>query len=413
MRRPELYLFVAPLLGLSLSFACRSTLECEPGSLSCECAADNACNEGLICVDEVCISDDGSETSSDTAEDTTGGGSESSTTSGDGDESDASSSTDAGDGDGDSSSESGDGDSATTGDGDGDGDTTGGDGDGDACDPGFTCQDAIPNGWEGPVVVSESAAVLCPSDWPQQVHSALGTTPDFGSLECGCECDDPQGVVCGPTLGFQGTSNCTTNPFFNPDEYIGFGECLPTAGSGLAGDTFIKTWGLTTNLDDASCSPSPSETLTEPSFGGLLKSCGTSFDACGTDGYCEPPTAGAFERVCVYNSGAVACPAERFTDQIFGFDGFDDQRECSECTCSAPQGSCDVPVYYTNLACATTGQAILVASGGPSECMSNIDADYISVGNPDTSGVGCAPSEPTVTGTVTPTGSVTVCCEPI
>jgi hypothetical protein len=104
MRNRYLGLLVAPLLGGLLSTACRETLECEPGTLSCQCAANSACDDGLVCQDDICI-DDGSGDDSSEGEGTSTSTTE---TGGDGDEASSTETETTGEGD------------ATTGDGDGD-----------------------------------------------------------------------------------------------------------------------------------------------------------------------------------------------------------------------------------------------------------------------------------------------------
>ena len=99
--------------------------------------------------------------------------------------------------------------------------------------------------------------------------------------------------------------------------------------------------------------------------------------------------------------------------QVIGYDDIDDQRMCSECTCSAPEGSCDTTVYFSDLSCAGSGSALLVGSGGPTDCVSNASADYIEAGPADSSNVTCTASQSTAVGEVTATGPTTICCEPL
>ncbi|HMR76749.1 MAG TPA: hypothetical protein PKD61_16625 [Polyangiaceae bacterium] len=130
-------------------------------------------------------------------------------------------------------------------------------------------------------------------------------------------------------------------------------------------------------------------------------------------GSCAPgqtclPQPGAPYDVCVYRSGNMACPAG-YTKKSTVYDGFADTRSCSTCSCGAASSKCGGSVRFTS-GCSgfvithTSVSGCAIPAGGV-----NISTAHWAHYAPDPSGT-CPASTPTLTGAITPTGEVTVCC---
>jgi hypothetical protein len=135
--------------------------------------------------------------------------------------------------------------------------------------------------------------------------------------------------------------------------------------------------------------------------------------SCETGGKCTPALA-AGEELCVYVNDNVACPAG-FPNRIDTWDGANDNRSCSACTCGAPTGTCTGGILFRDADCMPFRDALVTLS--LNTCNSATEAEALfgttSFGAQaafSPSGGACAPSNSIPQGTVTMTGGRTVCC---
>ena len=119
--------------------------------------------------------------------------------------------------------------------------------------------------------------------------------------------------------------------------------------------------------------------------------------------------------MCIYHEADVSCP-DAYPDKHLVYAGFDDQRTCSSCACSAPVGSsctaalsvfkdgaCSVPLLGS-LPISSSGPACvdLVPAGLPLGSKT-VTALAYAAGN-------CMPSGGEASGTVEASGPSTFCC---
>lgn len=280
--------------------------------------------------------------------------------------------------------------------------TTGGEDDttGQAC-----AEDCVvlPEGWNGPVSLAEG-------DVPPACQDA--SEPEFvgysglNAPAAACDCDCGESDISCPETG-------TISNRGTPDQFACFVFVSPTwtsdVGPGCnnipdvldpAAELRLVVDGPT-NPDAASCSPSattdvPPATWSNGWTGCSVEAAVDSCELCLTEA----------EDLCIWSDGDVACNVPGFPDKTLMFDGITDGRDCSECSCGDPSGSCDATVTYR--ASDTCGLAN-VGSGQDGEC---IDAAYARgaalVFETD---FACAPSPVNAVGTADGANPRTVCCE--
>jgi hypothetical protein len=142
--------------------------------------------------------------------------------------------------------------------------------------------------------------------------------------------------------------------------------------------------------------------------------------ACNGQGVCVPAPPPNAVGPCIGRDGDVACPAS-YPDKRLLYDGaYQDGRGCTTCSCGSPVGS----------SCQCTGGNCGIGVHGQANCQGGL-LGFIPVGgncgsfttNSNTVGVilvgaqvssaGVCPAAITQpTGSVTPTGPITVCCVP-
>ena len=276
----------------------------------------------------------------------------------------------------------GDDDDDTTGGDDDDDDTTGTTGSTVECGGSNRCVAAIPDPWLGPVA--------------RQVVDADGPLPDCGGAfmdtepltpysglqaepyTCDCDCVDND-LACGGTARVRISHEAL---------FVGQSPCDP--GNGGPGGLLTVTltagvtqsyaedeieWdngdhGVTVDMVDiepaGACDAMPTEVPSPATWTNRALICGgqTAEGACGEDEVCVPdPALPYIGGVCIYRTGEFDCP-DGYPDQEVYYNDFDDDRDCSECTCDTVAGSCGaatVDLVGWNISGGTTNPEILDA----------------------------------------------------
>jgi hypothetical protein len=127
-------------------------------------------------------------------------------------------------------------------------------------------------------------------------------------------------------------------------------------------------------------------------------------------------------KVCIFRSGEYACPNDEgntFTEQHVFYDGVQDDRQCSACTCGAPTGSaCTATIsIYKGAGCSgsTVVQGLTISSS--SETCTDIQLPGQALGSKKAEATTYLPGTcPAMggdgSGIAIPTGSATLCCRP-
>lgn len=275
----------------------------------------------------------------------------------------------------------------------------------------------IPLGWSGPVVLAEAAtgepALACTGAFGSHAFTRFADlwAPD---AECGCTCGEAVGTTCPDASLIQTSANCLVSE----DAAI-----LLEEGCNDVPNVAGEDWRVPVPVPQGGACAGHATTEAPPvEFGSHVVACGpTGAEAeaevgaeagCGADETCVPaPDDGA--PWCVWAEGEQACP-DGFPARRLAFgDEVDDTRGCTECSCGAPEGECDMSAVVLNglnNACGVIqGAPLLVLDAG--ECGhfggNLLSVDVFAAPEPD---VACTPSTVQATGSVSATDTVTVCC---
>ncbi|MCC6897927.1 MAG: hypothetical protein IT377_03070 [Polyangiaceae bacterium] len=302
-----------------------------------------------------------------------------------------------------------------------------GDGQADCADPkctaGYTCAAAAPTGWSGIGYVDAKLGTACPDGFSPATSLYDAATLAAQKASCTCGCNTPSNVLCraqlqcnsgGSCSGGTGTSvygNCSTIPTPNPGST---NSCkvseLAASGGQCAASVKALAPPVAWSASARSC--------TQPTVGACTN----------TAEVCVQKLAGA-KGPCISHPGDVACPAPGpYSQKTVYFDGkVNDTRGCSTsgCSCGAPSGgtcacsasTCGVVVMGPNNCSGTSGLALVPVTG---QCTTftdtgNGDSNWgvFRTGTSVTSPGACSPSGGgTPTGSVEPSGAITVCCTP-
>jgi hypothetical protein len=266
---------------------------------------------------------------------------------------------------------------------------------------GGTCVESPPLGWS-------LVEVAFSSTMPASCGTAFGGTSwlSYDTLSapaatCGCSCGAPSGFTCDidltPCSWDSSTATCscgTTSSQTAPNQCV---------GGFVTGGNPVVVGGQ--------CTPNPSVTVPMTSWGGMARACSpttTPFSCAG--GTCVPAVDPTFS-LCIQQSGNVPCPSGSvYSTQHVEYTGKDDTRGCAACTCGSPSGiSCggawDI---YSDGACQSS-----VNSVGPGfgPCTGYGNSGGSGQYRPAPSGGSCTASTGAPTGSATPTGAMTFCCQ--
>jgi hypothetical protein len=257
------------------------------------------------------------------------------------------------------------------------------DGDVDCADAGCatkaSCVPPTPTDWTGPFAVYEgpsSGFNGCPADFPDASYQGnTGIMADPASCTT-CMCDLPTGEVCDlPDDLFVHDAACNAQDFCSGDMPIppSWNGSCDGSGAFPAGQT---TCGMNASMmcdtsTGVACNQSVSmaamtvvpgtcthgtstPTKTNPTWENVFVACGGPANtAIGCNGAfsCLPkPPAGYLSGLCISAPGVQPCPAGSFSNQHLAYEGFLDDRTCSDCSCDMSTGAtCSATVnVYSN-----------------------------------------------------------------
>ena len=295
----------------------------------------------------------------------------------------------------------------------GSGGATGGSGGVAACDTTKNiCAETPPGGWTGPLALYKGAGAPpgCPGSYPTKISDGkTGFNPGIPS--CACSCDPATGIGCGGVAAAvydvpNNLAGCTVNPTgYTKVWSANAGVCTKASASAVGQ---VALW-LGPPTSAGTCAPKSNHVLPTPTFSDQTRLCtGATAVAgsCGTGQTCMPQPFKPFD-VCVYHSGNLACPSA-YPQKTVVFDGYQDTRSCSACSCGNATSSCKGMVQFAST-CSSGG----IAYGAVSGCGTpspDIAATQYGTYVPNPSGT-CPASSSTLTGTAVPTGETTVCCK--
>lgn len=282
---------------------------------------------------------------------------------------------------------------------------------GSDCASDHSCVPRAAPGWSGPIVSAIAAEPpACPTEYPVLAFDA-GTDLSAPDADCACEC----GALTGScdddsvTVTTYSTSDCSGDA----DSVVSDWEtssCVrfESATFDIAGPTSTSCGGP----------GSVDEMVAQANFANLVRGCegATTDGSCADSGICLPEVESPFNDICVYREGEYECP----TDYVVGslvYQGFSDTRGCpGSCSCSPSGGACSLALTtYTGF----SGGALCGDFWG-SETIRSDDSDCVVVSSGAAARFGspafvegsgqCSGSDPSPTGSATPTDAITMCC---
>ncbi len=284
---------------------------------------------------------------------------------------------------------------------------------------GYVCAPATPTGWAGPLAFwNGPGAVPAPACGAEYPSATVDATQGLiaGAVSCGaCGCSAPIGMVCAlatlqffPSLACAGTGGQLTVAANVCQAFIILGynaESALFASAPPAG---------------GACNPTPTTDIVPPlAWNERARACGGADlgGGCGA-GVCAPKPAAPYGGICVAKAGDNACPPG-YPQKTFYYQGVNDTRGCSACSCSTPQGAAcpGTAEISTNSACSV--DTVVVNNVGGCESLppdpspppppyQNSRSIFYD-GKPPVGGA-CGASGGQVSGSATPTAPVTICC---
>lgn len=276
------------------------------------------------------------------------------------------------------------------------------------CTTGYTCAPA-PTDWSVPSYVAMGGfpgpAVTCPDATPPEV---LFEGPGEPASCAACACDG-SGLGCSsPTVScWYDTTTCSGNPSLtvSPNTCENIANC-----SGTCNDQH-RCQQVTNSQLTGQCAPSGGTATVGPMWKGEASLCPspTQGGGCNAGEVCVPVAPAEFGAdLCVRRDGDQACPSG-YPNGILAFAGGTDTRACSSCGCNEGTVSCTAgsSAVHTDDGCVGSS----VALNGCTDVTSPFDGPDASIAvTPGTLAGACTPTGGQPTGSVMPSGPVTVCC---
>ncbi|MFO0547682.1 MAG: hypothetical protein U0271_04790 [Polyangiaceae bacterium] len=289
------------------------------------------------------------------------------------------------------------------------------------CDTKVTCVPNPPGGWSDPILFYLGpGTVTCPAGFTNVLQGGADPDPTPPNCNaCSCTPGDCQAYVyiskrpTNPSPPDLCDSPCKNTASFPHD------LCLPenTIDSCSAGSAAFM--GLSdSSFEPPTCTAAagtfngPTAAFTRHALGCARQS--PSQDGCGAGQVCVPETtpAGFETGYCIFASGPMQCPTD-YSKSFTIYAGLNDQRTCS-CGCIASGCLGDIEVFENpNLGDCTTSPVASIPVPNPS-CVDigMHDPSKTKLRFVSTQGATCTGTQPTPGGSLVPTGSMTVCCQP-
>lgn len=281
------------------------------------------------------------------------------------------------------------------------------------CAANHSCVPAIDSGWAGPLVARESSDrldIACESPFADHfatLHAGFVAPP--ATCECSCEAEGTPG--CDPTTSLQQfDGNVCAGP---PDSW----SISSTCNAAVAAAPGTALLAEEVEVTGVSCEPSRSEVVPPATFVRTIVMCAppsAPVEACGDAGECAPTADPETEQICIAREGDVACPEAWDRERHLYHRDFEDDRACSDCSCSEFSGTCSgvtIVVFGSN---DCSGTPVGGVTPGSCEQLGNQGASSgrrSGVGVPDVDCSGNAVGGDPV-GSAKATSPFTVCCLP-
>ena len=189
------------------------------------------------------------------------------------------------------------------------------------------------------------------------------------------------------------------------------GKCVPSGTS----DPIDNWWceghpsGVATQAGSCSASPTTSKGPVTDNAG---ETCAVSMTGggCAAGSVCAPVAPTGFQ-LCSYSSTASTCPGG--TNTANAYTGFTDSRGCGSCKCGTVDLACNVTgrqYFASSTAC--TGSAYDMLTGCSQCPLANTYAWQVDLSTNGNQTECSITENSTASGSVTPTGPVTLCCAP-
>ncbi len=265
---------------------------------------------------------------------------------------------------------------------------------GGACGSGSVCVPTFPFGWVGPIAVSRGGASGCPTGYATAQGDIFANLQP-GAVTCGCDtCEvDPQSFECHLQM--------SDGNLFIPPSWEGLDGAEEECASPPRDDELL------TLVPVATCSARTVETRTVSTWGSVEKTCGGAASTGSCAGGSCYPGAGSFE-VCIAQDGDHLCPSG-FGARAVYYTSFSDTRVCSACSCDLQADqACEMNIEICHLGGIDPLQ---LHSYGQTEVQLSNDAPGVTILDWSAVDIGnCDAYGGAVTGAITPTNPVTVCC---
>lgn len=286
------------------------------------------------------------------------------------------------------------------------------------CTADYTCVEALPNGWTL-ARVEQGAGIAPPAGACDDGSSPYVVfTEPAGPAECTkCECGPLSGTTCAPPpiRCYNVTGTCS----IGSDDWtsaLQSGNCVKPTGL-LDGSSILSCKLLDTAMvtDAGTCAPSNADFPNKDMFGGWVRACAVTENGsgCGGSSVCVPEGS-ANESSCIWQSGDQACPVG-WPSKVVAYAGADDDRSCTACGCSvSPTCTGGSYTFYDVEACGPGGTDTPIVVDA-TDCVNlSVLVDlgtWSAKANLPVPGGSCTPTGGDSTGSVTPTGAVTFCCQ--
>jgi hypothetical protein len=269
---------------------------------------------------------------------------------------------------------------------------------------------------------SDIAAPDCPERARKlgyEGHADLVAPDECGPCSCGApSCELPAGLTANSTTCVLSDDPGTIyTPFDAPPDWDGSCVAPPAVPANLLGSVTIAP--LTVSPCIAETGPIPTKgqaywkTYARACLGEAFGPCGDSAQVCSPTA--EPPPDGFSQCIQYLREGDADCPGEYPVKHVF-YEGLNDTRNCSQCTCSAPVGS-DCSAYislYTDAGCATDLMGNVLQTANAAICLDVAAGNQLqskSATPVDNQPGYCQASGGVPYGEATPTAPSTFCCQ--
>jgi hypothetical protein len=289
-------------------------------------------------------------------------------------------------------------------------------GDAGACKSKATvCVAAAPVTWTGPVEIYEgdpATAPKCPSPLLTDVSAniSIASASPVTCSACGCT---PGTIACGDST-VEGLNLLCENCDAGTTTAM-LGKCSNAAL--VCGMDYVEGLIFEHPSATAPCTMTGGSVDVRPpvEWMSAVVGCKAASSAlkqidCAAGEVCAPAPSPPFDSsLCVFQVGDVSCPGAPYSNRIVAYEGVDDARGCTACTCKVTPGTCTGTVNaFSDSDCKTPFGSSMGFGGCVEVSGSSIYAEVLTADPPTTLACGTTGGQPT--GTATPANPVTICC---